>query len=129
MTENEPLRQLRAAGYEDCLRDLRLTEHAIVATADLGLVERLCGDPHFKRGIFYGLHQEVGNHLTEFRSFRGQFGKGSLQIVVDQTTGALHCDVDAYSPYDDLVGVFGHVFVEVIPNWFKRRRKRKQKET
>lgn len=113
VTENEPLRQIRAAGYEAYLSDILLTERTVDAKANLVLVERLCCDPNFKQGIFHRLHKHVGPNRTEFRSLRGQFGEGSLQIVVSRETCVLYADCDGWNVYEDLVGVFGHAVGEV----------------
>lgn len=119
MTENEPLRQLRASGYCDDLRELSVLPFAVVAKADIALVQRLKADERFKCGILHGLHVDVGEHRVDFRGHRGTFGKGSLQIVMDRKTGAFYCDVDSFSPYEDVVGFIGHA-AEVIRNRWRR---------
>ena len=58
---------------------------------------------------------DVGAKLTDFRSYRGVLGKGSLQIVLDKETGRFYADCDKFNIYEDLVNIFGHSFGEVVP--------------
>jgi hypothetical protein len=80
----------------------------------------LKNDPNFANGWLYGFHRDVGDNLADFRSFTGTFGDGSLQIVMDRYTGNFWIDVDRFNPYQDVVNFFGHAFVEVLPNLFKK---------
>lgn len=89
---------------------------------DAGLT-RLQQDDRFASGILHGLHADVGEDRADFRSHTGALGKGSLQIVVDKQTGRAYADVDRFSPYSDVVGFLGHAFGEVIPGWFRKRKK------
>lgn len=117
----EPWRQLEAAGYAGYVVACETTATTVRGTADARIVEALREDPRFQSGLGYGLHLDVGQFLADFRSFKGEFGPGSLQIVVDYVTGRFYADCDRFSPYEDLVGLAGHWFGEVIPNWFRRR--------
>jgi hypothetical protein len=135
----EALHQLVQVDLFKYLRDSRLENDShLRATADphilIALRADAAADRHFKEGSFYWLHPEVGDaarkaglkpHLTEFRSHTNSIGLGSLHLVIDQTEvlgrHALYADVDKYGPYSDLVGMFGHLLGEVIPNKFRRR--------
>lgn len=74
----------------------------------------------FAHGILYGFHTDVGRNLTDFRSYTGTFGPGSLQIVMDRNTGHFYADVDRFNPYQDVINAFGHLFGEVLPHLFRR---------
>lgn len=74
----------------------------------------------YASGILYGFHTDVGRNLWDYRSFTGTFGSGSLQVVMDRTTGQFHIDVDQFNPYQDVVNFVGHAFVEVLPNLFRK---------
>jgi hypothetical protein len=74
----------------------------------------------FAHGILYGFHTDVGRNLTDFRSYTGTFGNGSLQIVMDWNTGYFYSDVDRFNPYQDVINAFGHLFGEVLPHLFRR---------
>ena len=78
----------------------------------------LAADERFIEGPLGVLH-DVGSPKTEYRSVRGTFGKGSLQVVVNTVDGRCVMDVDRFSPYDDVVGFFGHAW-EVVRGWFRR---------
>jgi hypothetical protein len=55
------------------------------------------------------------------RSFNNDLDTGrSLQIVVDQYTGNFYADTDRFNPYQDVVSVLGHAFVEVLPGLLKK---------
>jgi hypothetical protein len=93
--------------------------------APLGLATRLQQDARFANGVFYQLHRKdfgPDAALTEFRSYRNTLGKGSLQIVFDQKTGAVYADIDGHNPYEDVVSIIGHN-VTVLKNWFRKRRR------
>lgn len=124
------LTQLQAAGYTPYVRSLQLTaqEEGWRGRMDLRVIDVLRRDNRFTEGFFYGLHADVGENLTEFRSFRGKIGPGSMQIVIDQRTGQFYVDVDKFDPYQDLANACGHLFGEVVPDyagrvwgWLKRR--------
>lgn len=87
-------------------------------------IERLKTDRRFACGIFYGLHRDVGEDLIDFRSFNGELGRGSLQLVIDKRTGACYADIDAHNPYQDVVRIVGH-FGELVGHWWKRTFTRK----
>ena len=78
----------------------------------------LANDTRYIEGPLGVLH-DVGEPKTEYRSVRGTFGKGSLQVVVNTETGQCILDVDRFSPYDDVVGFLGHAW-EVMRGWFRR---------
>lgn len=116
----EAHRQLEAAGYLDFLSSVDCSvESCVRAKADLDIVPALRADRRFKEGIGHLLHADVGDDRTDFRGHRGEFGKGSLQIVVDKRTGVFYCDVDGWSPYEDVIGLFAHAG-EVIRNRWRR---------
>ncbi len=86
----------------------------------------LTADVRFATGDLYQLHRDVGDHLTEFRSYRGALGSGSLQMVIDTRTGRFYADIDRFNPYADLVNILGHTFGEVLPHFFNHLFRRKQ---
>lgn len=112
--------QLKAAGYLDHLASYALSENTIIGFATPAFLEKLKGDTRFANGMYYGYHRDVGTHLKDFRSHTGALGPGSLQVVIDTQTLAIYSDVDKFSPYSDLVGVFGHVFGELVPHAFRK---------
>ena len=119
LTEVE--RQLEAAGYLDLIWSRTVVNGCLRANCTPTLHHVLRSDDRFKEGIGHLLHADVGKHRVDFRSHRGEFGKGSLQIVIDRKTGALYADVDAHSPYDDVVGFVAHnaeVLKNKIKGWF-----------
>ena len=81
----------------------------------------LRADPRFVEGPLHLLH-DVGAPKTEFRSERGAFGRGSLQVVVNTVNGRCVLDVDRFSPYDDVVGFLGHTGEVVVSGWRRVRR-------
>lgn len=120
--------QLQAAGYVDLLTpDYTLLpappKQRLIGFATPEFLTRLRHDTRFKNGDFYGLHRDVGENLQDYRSHTGVLGPGSVQIVIDTTTLAVYADTDKFSPYSDLVGIFGHVFGELLPNWFRKRKR------
>lgn len=121
-TADEVFAQLHAAGVVPWLRAYQFNPGSVTGRIDLRVIRRLRADPRFCEGPLHGLHADVGEDRLDFRSDRGAFGWGSLQIVVDKTTGRFYADVDAHSPYTDLVNWIGHAG-EVIGGWFKRKRK------
>jgi hypothetical protein len=127
MTEIE--RQLQQAGYLDAFTSLSVSEDGshLMGRVPCDIVDALILDARFANGVFYQLHRDdfdPGADLTEFRSYNGTLGKGSLQLVIDRRTGACYADVDKFNPYQDVVRIIGHTFGEVIPNWFRRRTRR-----
>lgn len=120
LPDNEAIRQLGRAGYLNCLTDIEPGQGIVRATFDLALIGKLRDDGRFASGILYRLHTDIGHDLIDFRSFAGAFGKGSLQIVIDKKTGKFYADVDKYNVYQDLVGLFGHAFGEVLPYVWRR---------
>jgi hypothetical protein len=120
------LGQLIEAGVGDYIApgSVKINAHSIEGALDLDVLEKLRDHHQFQEGIFHGLHEDVGEHRTEFRSHLGSFGDGSLQLVIDWHTGRFYADVDKFSPYSDVVGIFGHLFGEVVANkirrWFGR---------
>lgn len=113
--------QLKASGYLGYVTAWRVEGDGCRGTMQLEALPKLQRDTNrFASGILYGLHEDVGNHLHDFRSYRGQFGEGSLQIVIDDQTGAFWADVDEFSAYQDVVNAVGHSFGEVIPHWIQR---------
>jgi hypothetical protein len=115
----EAIRQLHVAGYLSACVSREPAETGLRGVMDHTALPRLHADTRFACGLFYGLHRDVGQDLCDFRADRGTFGKGSLQIVLDKQTGNFWCDVDAWSPYTDVVNVIGHMFGEVIPGWWR----------
>ena len=119
--------QLEAAGLTPYLVDTAKSDHAVTGRLRVAAVNVLRADPRFASGSLYQLHRDVGTDLCEFRAHPGELGAGSLQIVIDKTTGKFYADLDRFSPYTDLVNWLGHAFGEVVPGWFKKL-KRKPKE-
>jgi hypothetical protein len=125
----EILRQLDQAGYVDDLLQFEVLDQSISGTIALAAIARLRNDTRFAKGALHGLHEDVGEHRLDFRSYNGALGKGSLQLVIDKETGRFYCDLDDHNPYQDVVRFLGHAFGEVIPNWVKRLFRRKKGET
>jgi hypothetical protein len=127
------LAQLQGAGLTDYIAELDPShaESAVHGRMRVDVVARLSTDARFASGVLYQLHRDVGANLTEFRAYPGEIGDGSLQIVIDKTTGRFYADIDRFNPYADVVNAGGHAFVEVLPNWlramgrFVTRRKKK----
>lgn len=113
--------QLLASGCWDHVRSVQFGDGCVTGYIGLKAIVMLRKDPQFTEGGLHRLHADVGDDLTEFRSDRGAFGKGSMQIVIDKTTGKFYADCDAWSPYMDLVNWVGHAG-EVIGGWWKRRK-------
>lgn len=104
---------------------LEVEAYSVRGRTGLLMVVQLRRDSRFAEGTLHRLHADVGTNLTDFRSHRGAFGKGSLQIVVDLTTGQFYADVDLFSPYTDLVNFMGHTG-EVIAGWWRKRKPRSE---
>ena len=121
LATTEPGRQLILAGLAPFLYTVELTPAAVRAWASPTLISVLLRDPRFASGVLHGLHPEVGTHRRDFRAYRGTFGKGSLQIVVDERTGKFYADVDHWNPYEDVVNWVGHAG-EVLRGWWNRVR-------
>lgn len=121
LTDTEVGRQLIAAGVLSHLYELELFPTSVRGWSYPALLFALRADPRVVEGMLHGLHPEVGEVRTDFRSYRGTFGKGSLQIVVDCRTGRFYADVDQWNPYADVVNWVGHAG-EVIAGWWRRWR-------
>jgi hypothetical protein len=107
------------AAAVDCADSCCPIDATALSTSALLMVVSLRRDRRFNEGMLHRLHADVGNNLTDFRSTRGAFGQGSLQIVVDLTTGTFYADVDLFNPYQDVVNWVGHAG-EVVAGWFRR---------
>lgn len=112
--------QLERTGYLRYLTLATVESSYVTGTANLAVLEHLSRDDRFAHGPLHGLHTDVGPDRVDYRSFRGAFGKGSLQIVISKETGRCYCDVDKWNPYADVVGFVGHAFGEVVPHWVRR---------
>jgi hypothetical protein len=112
--------QLVTAGLAPYLVDTDASEYAVSGRLRIEAVNVLRADARFASGLLYQLHKDVGRNLTEFRAHPGEIGPGSLQIVIDKTTGRFYADLDRFNPYSDLVNVFGHTFGEVVPHWLSK---------
>ena len=119
LSETEVGRQLLLAGLAQHLYFVDVTPTTVRARAYPGLLHALRADERFASGGLHHLHPEVGSDRADFRSYRGTFGRGSLQIVVDLQTGAFYADVDQWNPYEDVVNWVGHAG-EVLKGWWKR---------
>lgn len=119
VTATEVLAQLHMAGLLQFFPTLYVGPSSVSGSVDLRVIDFLRKDDRFLSGILHRLHPEVGEDRVEFRSIRGTFGDGSLQIVIGRDTERFHADVDAFSPYDDLVGFGGHTG-EVAGHFFAR---------
>jgi hypothetical protein len=113
------LDQLERAGYLRYLLVRSATEKAVRGTMNLAIVAELWRDGRFAQGALHYLHEDVGTHRMDFRSYRGAFGKGSLQIVLDWKTGECYADIDSWNPYEDVVSWVGHAG-EVVRGWLRR---------
>lgn len=120
--------QLFASGYLRYVSEHTEAGHGWYGRMDLAVLPALRADDRFASGVFWGMHQDVGSHLCDYRSFNGKFGPGSLQLVIDRETGHFWADIDRHNPYEDLVRFFGHAFTEVLPGFFRRKKKTDQDE-
>lgn len=119
--------QLQSAGYLRKVRGIEIDGKNVSGYFPLHVIADLQTNPNFASGLLHGLHPEVGNDRTDFRSYRGTFGPGSLQIVIDKKTGRFHADTDEWNPYEDVVSYLGHAFGEVVPNFFKKLKRKVKK--
>lgn len=113
----EALEQLGRAGYLPYVLSYEERPNGIHGRVMLALVPLLQSDERFASGCLYGLHTDVGDCLTDFRSYNGSLGRGSMQVVIDKQTGRFFADVDAHNPYQDVVRFMGHAFAEVVPHF------------
>ena len=113
--------QLIASGYRPlCGLTLDVQDECIYFRPGdvLELVTALRRDTlNFQEGPFHGCHADLGPNRVDFRSHTGTYGRGSLQFCIGQTTGQGYLDVDRFSPYSDLFGVFGHLGEMVASRW------------
>jgi hypothetical protein len=119
-TASDVLDQLHAADLMRFFPTLYIGPQSVSGAVDLEIIPHLRHDARFLSGILHHLHPEVGGDRVEFRSIRGSFGAGSLQVVIGVDTERFHADIDRFSPYDDVVGFGGHAIVDVLPHWLKR---------
>lgn len=124
--EGTPIvRQLAKAGVLPGLTPVEVSRRVVRATAPaevlLGLIVRLKRDERFASGLLHQLHKDIGPNRVEFRSHLGSFGKRSMQIVLDPTTGRFYADLDRFNPYSSVAGWVGHAG-EVIGGWWRRLR-------
>jgi hypothetical protein len=120
MATSPVLAQIERAGYLPDFYEYQENGMTLLGVVDVSLIDRLKEDRRFAYGIFYGLHRDVGTDLIDFRSYSGELGPGSLQLVIDKVTGTCYADIDAFNPYQDVVNVIGHLFGEVV--WHRVRR-------
>jgi hypothetical protein len=114
--------ELSAAGIFEQITNPVWNGHGFTGQLSADVVNQLQSDGNFASGILYGFHiSEVpGGNLTDFRSYTGTFGDGSLQVVISGNSPYnFYSDVDRFNPYQDLVNLFGHTFMEVLPGLFK----------
>lgn len=122
LAEHAVGKQLILAGIVPYIRTVEISELAVRGwTYQVGLLQHLREHPEFCEGVLHQLHQDVGEDRTEFRCFRGAFGKGSLQLVIDRSTGKFYADLDHWNPYEDVVNWVGHAG-EVLGGWWRRIR-------
>lgn len=125
---SEVLQQVKKTGYEPYFREMEtgptyFRAHILPHMLPV-LLRAMRNDSRFREGLLFGLHRDVGNALTDFRAHTGTFGDGSLQLVIDQKTGACYGDVDRFSPYSDVAGFVGHSgeviggFWRNVKRWF-----------
>jgi hypothetical protein len=114
------LEQIARAGYLPYLSEWERNGDTMIGMIHPSAVELLKADARFANGIFYGLHRDVGKNLIDFRSYNGELGEGSLQLVIDRRTGRFYADIDAHNPYQDVARVVGHLFGEVVPNAIRK---------
>lgn len=120
MTECEARRQLRRSGYDVGAHDLVVDAATVRGVIALSILPALRADLRFHEGPFHLLHADIPHPRTEFRSYRGTLGPGSMQFVINTDRGLFYADIDKFSPYEDVVGVVGHLFGEVLPHWVKK---------
>jgi RHS repeat-associated protein len=71
-------------------------------------------------GIAFEHFRDVGFPAIDFRSYTGQLGRYSLQIVYNPNRlleTPAYADFDRFNPYQDIPGFFGHIFGESL--WHK----------
>jgi hypothetical protein len=120
--------ELQAAGLDDSMAEVTWDGggfHATLSEAAKQYLSSLAAnDQSFTTGPLFGFHREIlvaGTDTISYRSYNGTYGPGSLQIVINTSTGYAHIDVDNYNPNQDLVSLFGHAFTEVLPDLFELR--------
>lgn len=115
----ETVNQLIISRLYPLMTDVVLESRGLNAYGSPGLIHELESNKKFKEGWLHGLHVNVGKHRRDFRSIKGSFGRGSLQVVIDNRTYRMYADIDKDSPYDDVVSFVLHS-KDVIRNWFRR---------
>lgn len=115
----EARRQLEKAGLLQHFVQLQVSELAVtgIIVNISAFLATLRARNEWQEGSLHHLHADIGPNRADFRAHRGAFGKGSLQIVLDTNMGRCYADVDAFSPYEDVVGWLGHAG-EVVKGWF-----------
>jgi len=119
--------QLIKAGYSKHAKSIFVEGKTVTGTFDLEIIPLLEADERFANGPLHGLHADVGEDRTDFRSYRGTLGEGSLQLVIDRKTGRFYADIDEWNPYADVVNWVGHAFGEVVPHFFAKFWRKKKK--
>lgn len=111
---HEVLLQLEVAGYLNYFSWVEEKgDRSIEAWAVKSLISDLRRDTRFIETRFYGMHKNIGKHLTDFRGIRKSFGGGSLQICVDRVTDRAYADIDGWAPID-LYGAVMHMTRDVL---------------
>lgn len=120
-TPERAIAQFRESGYWPWVLKFHTEKTGIRGTIanPPSFLVTIGANPKFLSGSGWILHKDVGNDLIDFRSIKGVFGKGSLQIVFDKKTGAFWSDVDRFNPYQGLYYQVCHVFLECIPDLIK----------
>jgi RHS repeat-associated protein len=91
-------------------------------TPGKSLPEFLRNSPYFAGpGLAIEHFGDVGFPAIDFRSYTGQFGSLSMQVVYNPKRFTLgYADFDRFNPFQDVVGFFGHMFVEWLPHKLRR---------
>lgn len=121
LSDTELGRQLLVSGVAQYLSAVEIASEILHGHASVALVPYLRAHTDFAEGPLHELHRDVGPARHDFRSYRGSFGPGSLQIVYSPVTRQVYADIDQWNPYADVVGYVGHS-VEVVRGWWRRRK-------
>ena len=121
----EVWRQLVVSGYSRYVEPPQQDDDSLVGICSTLLRKALLedcaqSDRNFKHLGFSPMHGGLGR--DEFRSIKGRYGPGSLQIVirpVSPSFDAWYADIDRFNPLQDVAGFLAHQFGAVIPSFFR----------
>jgi len=116
------------AGLVPYLADITVGDRGFYGRAHSLVALMAFLDEHVFNGVqgvyrvvwFHRNHRDVGSRRLDYRTDRGVFGAGSMQVVVSRASGRVFIDMDAFSPYEDMTSFVGHSW-EVVRNRFRRQ--------